>query len=960
MSSAKRLSTYQAGSGVKKRKINKTEANRAKKLEVQAKEDEWNEYYAQLIEYGMEHDSYQVPLDHTVKTDDGKTLQLGAWLLVQGSRLTEYAKHYPQWYSDIMDIVETGKLWFDPDLTKNVSAAHAKLQNKTPVETVKVTPPAVQSSASSKPPPATKAILRDRAGHSDSESDSEVSQVAKIAVPIPKASAQAGPSKAATEPPRSASVAALPVSTSTRKLVLTKKGVAVSSTSKESAGTTKVTASSKASKGVVVDLSHSESDSGIWSEEEVSDDDYHPSREASAPARRSIATKSTPSQPTKAAATHPTQYSSTAAIDRIRTKWAGSEALENIGTPSASVNASSTVNKHRGRPPAGSTTPSASSKPAPPAVTPSKFSASKEKQKQATQAPPPPQVPLVPASMTRPSSSSHRTSPSTQADEPPLPPLKGITRPEQDPTYELNGVFPPRRTIVKPRPVPPTAEPEATPVAELAQPVPIIGASYKPVSVATIKALTGALANTKQAGALHVHVTSAAALAEPKIIVSTPPTSEPHIVLPPKQTHVESRPNGGSPRAYEPPQALYTDAKAGLQRRSIREAKQQSAPAPEDSQEYYLAEGLFADESKETPPVHREDSQEAPESPVPPLEAMDTPSDGMDIEMYEDEDLVVVGGRRGSPRGHVVKDSQTQSQPSQLEPMQLLLEDADGPTHQAFVAELCGTPSSSSHLSTGTADTDSEDEVVVQVSRESTASAPTTTAATLQSAGPSHTLEIVDDTHGVAAQSVTVTASQAKGLTSVSQIIQTAAQHASTSISAAAERNQDGPAASNSYNGSSITTQPAAPANTNADNADNADTCASSRQDGNGPSVIDVPASLEEIIGEDEDSDSDVSDDGSVKIIGGSVGTTSTDRNKEFVAFAYTRNTMGRDYAMLGIGMVCNYESDKDKLFLVVMRPNDPAHPANAEYVMEFEENVVVKNNVVLARGLAFEGGKKL
>jgi hypothetical protein len=95
--------------GAKKRKS----ANGSAKRDQDASDAVWNEFYAQLIEYGLEHDTYQVPLDYEVKADDGRVLRLGLWLKTQGEKLMEHATKYPHWYNDIADLMETGKLWFD-------------------------------------------------------------------------------------------------------------------------------------------------------------------------------------------------------------------------------------------------------------------------------------------------------------------------------------------------------------------------------------------------------------------------------------------------------------------------------------------------------------------------------------------------------------------------------------------------------------------------------------------------------------------------------------------------------------------------------------------------------------------------------------------------------------------------------------------------------------------------------
>lgn len=94
-------------------KKRKAISKQAKQREAQANDALWDDFYAQLIEYGHEHDTYQVPLNYEVKVDDGRTLRLGQWLHNQGKNLAMYQTKFPHWYNDIVELMETGKLWFD-------------------------------------------------------------------------------------------------------------------------------------------------------------------------------------------------------------------------------------------------------------------------------------------------------------------------------------------------------------------------------------------------------------------------------------------------------------------------------------------------------------------------------------------------------------------------------------------------------------------------------------------------------------------------------------------------------------------------------------------------------------------------------------------------------------------------------------------------------------------------------
>lgn len=1099
---------------MKKRKLSKAEVQREKK---KSNEEEWNEYYAQLIEYGMEKDTYQVPPEFTVMTDDGRELQLGAWLQVQGSRLTEYAKSYPQWYSDIMDIVETGKLWFDPDKSLT-AAAKAKLQSKKPSEDSVATRLGAQGSAAAK-----TTTVRDRAAAlSDSDYESEESLVQ----PIHSVFATSGSLAKATSlsklqvvpPPKPSAPSA------NKGGALKKKGVAVSSTSRDSVGTAKTTVSSKSTtkgqKQQVVDLSHSDSEAVMDSDsesdvsEELSDNDYHSDGDYPAPTstRATSIAKSTTSQTAKSTPSRgPSPYSSASAKERILSSAAAASPAKQRGRPRKDDRDKEKFrekdqgkNKSSLQRPTSTSSFSARTPPsaAPSVVTPAAAAGkdstgSRDKLKK-----PLPTVPSLPASMTL-----HKTPEiSVPMAATPLPAPKGILREEQSTSFELNGVYPPRRTITRPRPVPPVVvvesvhTPDPAPVVEESSdpsqmppvhspavevtrsepPLTSSVSSYKPVSVAAIRALTSAMTAARQnsttaTAAGTMTDTLRSATAEPKMIVSTPSasTTPEYITLPPKISHSASAPaaataattavggrkpgSNGSPRPTFPaPQLLYSDVKAGVQqRRSIRESKQQSAPVldtPPGSQDqtqnvaYFTAEmqhqqgeGRFACESKDSP-AHAATPASPTSSAMPPLLQEGSPEwmvvaapkgsdhsngdDDISFEMMEEDDVVVVGGRRGSPRGKVVLDAE--SQPcSQVEPQVLMLEDVGGPTHSAFVAELLGSAhsSSSSHFSTGTAATDSDSDgdgdggsdtekqgMHVQTSSERDGRATSVKRPAVDGGSEhNHAVEVGDDAGysnsaavqttfsavSEAANSATVSKSidaatdQTAGGTTSDNLVQQQQQATECTTSEAVEMEMEveqeeeeaeaGKSASSSPNSTSGSdpdsdTHPPQP-----------DVSAGGGGvSGNGAadyttSVIDVPASLEEIIGpdsssSDEDSgNGDASDDGSVKMIGTSYSNSNGNSNsryfsapvttgsnkkeeKEFVAFAYTRTSMGRHCAMLGIGMVCSYEAEK--LFLMVMRPTNPARPATTEYTMDLEETVIVGVNVVLARSLAFENGK--
>ena len=97
----------------------------ARKQDKAAAQHIWDEFYAQLIEYGMTNDDYNVPPNYSVKSDDGRLLKLGLWLQRQGQELNKMRKSHPECYNDIMELVETGKLWFDNDTKTNNNTNHA-------------------------------------------------------------------------------------------------------------------------------------------------------------------------------------------------------------------------------------------------------------------------------------------------------------------------------------------------------------------------------------------------------------------------------------------------------------------------------------------------------------------------------------------------------------------------------------------------------------------------------------------------------------------------------------------------------------------------------------------------------------------------------------------------------------------------------------------------------------------
>jgi len=163
----------------KKKKPSKTSQKRERDREQAEADAVWNEFYAQLIEYGMLHDSYQVPRDYTVDTDEGRSLPLGQWLHMQGQKLNEYSRTNPQWYSDILDLIETGKLWFDNDAKRSSPTDFSS--------TTKAASPKASSSSSQPPatldtfipsiPKAQSSKAKDHAMASTSDEDSDNSMM---------------------------------------------------------------------------------------------------------------------------------------------------------------------------------------------------------------------------------------------------------------------------------------------------------------------------------------------------------------------------------------------------------------------------------------------------------------------------------------------------------------------------------------------------------------------------------------------------------------------------------------------------------------------------------------------------------------------------------------------------------------------------------------------------------------
>lgn len=73
----------------------------------------WYDCYDLLVEYGEQHGHCNVPMDHEVKTADGRTLPLGMWLYGQGLQIEELAENSPVWYEALSKLFYTGMLSFE-------------------------------------------------------------------------------------------------------------------------------------------------------------------------------------------------------------------------------------------------------------------------------------------------------------------------------------------------------------------------------------------------------------------------------------------------------------------------------------------------------------------------------------------------------------------------------------------------------------------------------------------------------------------------------------------------------------------------------------------------------------------------------------------------------------------------------------------------------------------------------
>jgi len=122
-------STYVIKSETKKRKSlensKKPPKKTVKKIKALSKRQmaqqmdvDWYESFGQLMIYEETYGTYQVPIDYEIKVDD-KIIQLGNWLNIQGLFLDEYKEDNPEWYANLMSLVETGKLSFDNDDNDN-------------------------------------------------------------------------------------------------------------------------------------------------------------------------------------------------------------------------------------------------------------------------------------------------------------------------------------------------------------------------------------------------------------------------------------------------------------------------------------------------------------------------------------------------------------------------------------------------------------------------------------------------------------------------------------------------------------------------------------------------------------------------------------------------------------------------------------------------------------------------
>lgn len=987
---------------------------------------EWNEFYAQLIEYDMEHGTYQVPVDYTVKTDDNRVLALGAWLQAQGARLNEYARSKPQWYSDIMDLIETGKLWFDVDSKQpsptNISFVSPSASSR---EGVPSTTTSSKPSSSTQKPTTSKVApmmqSRDYAMDVDSSDDgSDNSMAQDVKKSRASSSTPPRPQPSATFNKHSQPTSTAPAEP--RKIIQSSSSSKVSvpvipevggkrrgrppTLSSSSRGVDKVVAKSrlqrtstttrkrrKANKDSSDEESESESASELESDafsegsmdwETYAEQDYSPAEpdEPTPQPKIPAVTKTSTPSATSIASTLSSSAASRKAVSSTQSAFAAATQKEKENESVRKLLAQQF----------GRRTPETTARSAvQPTQTPSKtksVTSSTDKSMSSVLS-----APSIPAVAPSPSTSA----PSTAGVEPPVSSATGLIRPEQC-ISTATGPMPPRRTLSRPKPVlAPVPTPPPPPVLTARTPPTQATSSTSSAAVSSTTQPTRSTLPTVSSGALP-HIASAPVTTDvvpavseeisfsqkirlmklqkelsaathesPRSDVSVA-GSDPPSVETPRATTTDTVTPAASKQGYPSPRDTYSGVDPTKKRSSISEHKQSSS-AQKDSNSFPYALLSQGDaQGKESPRTATGTASESSGSPAPNMlpgdtEALETADEkdspdlmaseqqqGIkgemeDVEEDEESTVVVKGGRRGrfangTPRKIDDFGSQLSSQQT-VPPVSL--------------------------------------------------SIPSIPAVSAVDQTPNHMMEIisVDDNSTVGA--VSLSAGQARGVSSVADVIVHAGRARAPSImtinsdvtfhsgtetessSDEGESEDEGDAGNSKQNNNQpaghtrFSTPPSskvtysactttATTHTSSTSSNPATTTTTTINTVGASSGAPLYV-LDESDSESESASSAEADDNRTKLPH-SEGSY-VEQKAEFVAFAYTRSTTGPQHPMLGIGMVCNADDDTSNgLYLIVMVPENVNDPVRAEYRMDPDEFITVQRQLVLARDLAFVDGK--
>ena len=1003
----------------------------------------------------MEHGTYQVPVDYVVTTDDGRKLALGAWLQVQGSRLTEYSRSKPQWYSDIMDLIETGKLWFDADTKRTspilesfVLASPSSKGTASSVAKSKPASDAQKPTTSRAAPPVQSRDYAMDVDSSDDGSDNSMAQDVKRTRSSSPASAKSQPSAASRPSQPTPSVPShqkkTSQSSSSDKVtipVIPEVGAkrrgrpsSLKSSGTEKAVTKRLTkpkASAshkrrKAHKGSSDEESESESasesESSAFSEgsmdwEKYAEGDYSPT-EPDPPPEPASRAKATSSSARSSAVTSgsSSKAPSMTAPTLSKTTSSSTAASSSTAEQNKSIRTShsafaAAVNKEREHnaaqklhaQQASHRTPEPSNKPlVQPTQTASKpKSVTSSADRAAVLTSNLPIIPPVPPVIPVPSAATSIGA-NGRGLELPVSSDAGLIRPEQCLTT-ATGPLPPRRTLSKPKPV---LAPAPTP-----PPPPVLTSRAATSSASSVRSVAAPSSSTAQStrsvlptvssGALP-HIATAPVITEVSSALSSIDIPFIEKVRLMKQQKERSAAAHESPRSdvsvagsdppvltegiseltadststpatakngYPSPRDTYSGADGAKKRCSISEHKQSSSAPKDSSTAPYQLLSREAAQAKDSPRTATGTASDSSGSPTPDLlpgntEALETDekgrSDGQqqetedekegDQEEDEESTVVVKGGRRG----RLVHGT-----PRRIDDFGSQLSQHSDPAVPAPTVPVIPTTAE-----------------------------PTPTSR--------HDLEIISVDDSTTVGNVSLSATQARGVNSIGDVIASAGRERAPSVltinsditfndnfhedtetsSDEDEETQGGnhrsgaqQASRQSVHRDLYSTPPVSGVSDSA--CTTGATTNTTLTSSNPPSTTVLATSgttpstalvytLQMSDSEDESIASvEESTNNRTKLPREDEGYV--EPNAEFVAFAYTRSSTGPQYPMLGIGMVCNADDDNSNsgLYLIVMVPEGSNDPVRAEYRMDPDEFITVQRGLVLARDLSFVGGKK-